>query len=314
VQISRGIYAQQAFLEQRSQSARERVSASLSEPGARPLVIGVSQLRNHCGGMEGKARNLERMLGAVDAAVGEGVQVLVFPEMFLPGYFVKEHGTPEEAAAAARALADQPGHSAFLDRLQEASRAAGMVLSFGFAEECDGCIHNSVGVIDADGAWLGVRRKNPLTVGPYDRVPFTERPASERSTVFRTRYAATGVCVCFDGEFPESVRRMRLDGAELLLWSNAATGNAKVGSSTRFNQCGSYAQTNRMWVASCNAVCGSFYGNSCIYAPWGEPLVQLPHDSEALGVATINLSLGSDWAAWRDQLDFSGLVAPEGGR
>ena len=100
---------------------------------------------------------------------------------------------------------------------------------------------------------------------------------------------------------------MRLEGAELLVWSNAATGNSRLGSSTRFSQCGSYAQTNRMWVASCNAVSGNCYGNSCIYAPWGEPLIQLPHDEEALGVATINLALGTDWSPWHDRLDFSGL-------
>ena len=83
--------------------------------------------------------------------------------------------------------------------------------------------------------------------------------------------------------------------------------DASLGSSARFSQCGSYAQTNRMWVASCNAVSGSFYGNSCIYAPWGEPLVQLPHDEEALGVAVLNLALCGDWPIWRDRLDFSGL-------
>lgn len=307
--ISRGLYPQQEFLEQRSESARKRIESSLSEADARPVVVGVCQLSNHCDGIEGKRHNLDRMLQAIDIAKQQHVQALVFPEMFLPGYFVKEHGSPEQAAAAAHALADRVGSSAFLQRLQDAASAAEMVLSFGFAEHDadDGRFYNAAGVIDASGDWLGVRRKNPLTAGAYDRVPFTEPPASERAVVFETRYATVGICICFDGEFPESVRRMRLEGAELLLWSNAGTGNAKLGSSTRFSQCGSYAQTNRMWVASCNAVAGSFYGNSCIYAPWGEPLVQLPHDREMLGVATINLALCKDWPMWRDRLDFTGL-------
>jgi len=176
------------------------------------------------------------------------------------------------------------------------------VVAFGFSE-CDGDqYYNSIGVVDADGTWLGVRRKNPLSPHVYELTPFTEPPPAERGTVFHTVYGTVGVCNCFDGEFPESVRRMRLAGAELLLWSNAGTGNADTGSSSRFNQCGSYAQTNRMWVASCNAVGASFYGSSCIYAPWGEPLVQLATTGETLGVAQINLALSKDWATYRDRL------------
>jgi len=308
--VSRGLYPQQELLERRSRRARLRVQAALDEPGARPVVVGVCQISNHSDGAAGKESNLKRMLGCVEAATTQGIQILVFPEMCLPGYFVREHGTPEQARTVARALADEVGCSPSLARLQMAAGRGGMVLSFGFAEVSDDCVYNAVGVVDADGTWLGVRRKNPLSPGPYDLVPFTEPPRSERSTVLGTHYGTVGVSNCFDGEFPESVRRMRLDGAELLLWSNAGTGDASTGSSSRFNQCGSYAQTNRMWVASCNAVSGRFYGNSCIYAPWGEPLVQLPPHEEMLGVATIDLALCADWSTWRDRLDFSGLSCP----
>jgi predicted amidohydrolase len=64
----------------------------------------------------------------------------------------------------------------------------------------------------------------------------------------RTRYATIGLANCFDGEFPESVRRMRLAGAEVLLWCNAGTGSAKLGSSHRLHHSASYAQANLMWV------------------------------------------------------------------
>jgi predicted amidohydrolase len=98
--------------------------------------------------------------------------------------------------------------------------------------------YNAIGVIDADGKWLGTRRKNPLSPGPYDLESFTEPPPDQRCAVFRTRHATAGVSACFDGEFPESVRRMRLAGAELLLWCNAATGNVAVGHSNRVHHSG----------------------------------------------------------------------------
>src|SRR6185503_5840754 len=104
------------------------------------------------------------------------------------------------------------------------------------------------------------------------------------------KYATIGVSNCFDGEFPESIRRMRLAGAEVLLWCNAGTGDPTLGHSARINSSGSYAQANRMWVVCCNAVAESFYGTSVIIGPAGEPLVVLPPAGEALAVATVNLA------------------------
>jgi hypothetical protein len=39
---------------------------------------------------------------------------------------------------------------------------------------------------------------------------------------------------------------VRLTGAEILLWCNAATGSAKLGSSNRLHHSASYAQANLM--------------------------------------------------------------------
>jgi len=303
MKIARDLYPQQEFLNRRSEKARQNIAESLKKDDARPVVVGVCQMHNHCGGEAGKQSNLQRMQEHVEAAAGEGVQVLVFPEMCLPGYFVQEHGTPEEAVGANHALADEVGDSRYLDALQQTAAKHEMLLTFGFCEKLDGEFFNAVGVVDADGSWLGTRHKNPLAQGDYDLKPFKQDGPETRSVVLDTRYGRVGINCCFDGEFPESVRRMRLDGAELLLWSNAGTGDPELGASSRFSQCGAHAQTCRMFVASVNTVFGSFYGNSCIYAPWGEPLVQLSHNEEALGIATINLALCSDWENWRRCLE-----------
>jgi predicted amidohydrolase len=142
-----------------------------------------------------------------------------------------------------------------------------------------------------------------LSPGPYDLESFTEPPPDQRCAVFRTRYATVGVSNCFDGEFPESIRRMRLAGAELLLWCNAATGNVTTGHSNRIHHSASYAQANQMWVACCNAVGKECYGTSVIVGPRGEPLVVLPTDREVFGVTTMNLALGATWDNWRLRLD-----------
>jgi len=287
---------------QRSSNAHDEIKKSLSREGARPVVVGAYQMANHCGGKKQKEENLERMLAAIQRMAGEGVQVLVFPEMCLPGYFTYVNGSATEARKANRALADEVKGSRYLDAVQRAARQEHMVVSFGFCERDGHDYYNSIGVVDADGSWLGTRRKNPLYPWAYEVDSFTEPDASERSAVFGTKYAKVGISNCFDGAFPESIRQMRLDGAEMLLWSNAAVGSAYLGSSGLIHHAGSYAQANNMWVVCCNCVAANTSGTSVIMGPAGEPLVILPPDREGFGVATVNLALTVNWEMWRKRL------------
>jgi len=69
------------LLKVRIQQSREAISASLRQPGARPVTVAVWQMRNHCGGEAGKQENLRRMIAAIAQAAGEGVQILALPEI-----------------------------------------------------------------------------------------------------------------------------------------------------------------------------------------------------------------------------------------
>ena len=286
----------------RSEQRRRQIVHSLRRQDARPVTVAACQMRNHSDGERGKKSNLGRMLAAIQGASRDGVGMLAFPELCLPGYFTSAQGTPAEAVANYHALCDEADKSEYLAKLQDAAGKAKMVLAFGFCEKSGDAYYNAIGVIDADGSWVGTRRKNPLSPHPYETEPFTEPSWADRSAVFKTLRGTVGVLNCFDGEFPESVRRMRLDGAEILLWCNAATGNVEFSTSNRINYAGTYAQANRMWVVVCNAVGGKFYGTSVIAGPSGEPLVILPSDREALAVATFNLALSEDWDRWRSRL------------
>jgi N-carbamoylputrescine amidase len=303
IEVTRDVFQRQEMLNQLVERYKKRIADGLKQPDARPVTVGVFQMRNHCAGAKGKEENLEHMLRAVKTAAAANVNVLVFPEMCLAGYFTALAGSVEQAIAANHSLADEVGSSGFLSRLERAAADARMVLSFGFCEKAGPDYFNSVGVIDADGRWLGARRKNPLYPYPYETRCFTEPDPSGRSTVLASRYGKLGISCCFDGEFPESVRQMRLEGAEILLWSNAALGDSVLGSSHRLNHSGSHAQANFMWVACVNCVAKNCRGTSAIYAPFGEPLVILSPDREALGVAEMNLRITEDWAIWRDRLD-----------
>lgn len=286
----------------RSARVKAQLAESLREPGAHPLVLGVFQKRNHCGGRPGLARNLAEMVAAIETAGRAGVQMLAMPEMALQGYFTPASGTVAEAQAANRELAVTVGASPELAELCAAARTARMVVAFGFGERAGAAFYNSIGLIDADGAWLGVRRKNPLYPWDYESRVFDEPAPEGRCAVFNTRYARVGLSDCFDGEFPETIRAMALAGAQVLLWCNAPCGDAVLGTTHRFNQSGAHAQTNGLYVACASCVAPDTTGMSNIFSPVSEPLVVLPPDVEALGVATVNLAWHTDWSIWRRRL------------
>ena len=302
VPMSRGLHPQQSLQALRTAEARLHIAETLHKEGARPVCVAAYQMRNHCGGEEGKRGNLERMLGSIEQGHREGVQLMAFPEMCLQGYFTPVSGSVAEAVEANHGLADAVGESDSLKRLQEAAAKCGMVLAFGFAEKAGEQVFNSAGVIDADGRWLGVRRKNPLYPWPYELESFAEPDKAARSTVFDTAVGRIGVSVCFDGEFGESVRQMRLDGAELLVWINAACGDSKLGTAHRLNAAGAHAEANLLWVICCNCAAPNSSGTSSIYPPSGEPLVILSPNEEEMGIATINLAMNKDWSIWKDRI------------
>ncbi|HOS65444.1 MAG TPA: carbon-nitrogen hydrolase family protein [Candidatus Latescibacteria bacterium] len=295
-----------ALVLERSRRVHEEIAEGLTKEGAIPLAVGAFQMRNQCGGETGKRQNLERMLSTIRMAAAQGVQMLAFPEMCLPGYFTPVSGTAEEAVAANHALADIVGESPYVEALKAAAQDARMVLAFGFAEKADGVVYNAIGVIDANGEWLGTRRKAPLYPWPFELDSFAEPGPEHRSVVFRTKYATVGVSNCFDGEFPESIRRMRLEGAEILLWCNAACGDSHFGTSHRIHHSQAHAQANNMWVVCCNCVAENASGTSLIASPHAEPLVILPPDEEALAIATIDLAVVTSWEPWKSRVDGSG--------
>ena len=81
--------------------------------------------------------------------------------------------------------------------------------------------YNSVAMIDADGDLLGVYRKThlPNDVGYQEKQYFS--PGDTGFRVWKTRYGAIGVGICWDQWFPEAARCMALMGAEILLYPTA---------------------------------------------------------------------------------------------
>jgi 5-aminopentanamidase len=151
------------------------------------------------------ARNLDLLAAKAAQAAGQGASLVICPEMFLCGYNIG----PEEASRLA-----EPADGPSLTRVAVLARASGIALLLGYPERGgDGAIYDAACLIGRDGRSLANYRKCHL-FGPLDRDMF--RAGESPPAVIELDGIRIGILICYDVEFPESVRLLALAGADLV--------------------------------------------------------------------------------------------------
>ncbi len=163
------------------------------------LHVGIWQ---DCGIPGNVIANLATISRAAVVAARQGIELLVFPECFLTGYF-----NPDGVAAIAR----QAGKET-VDCLQGIARKKGIALLVGLYEPRAHGIHNSAILIGADGRILATYRKR-LLYGAWERSVFTPGNCAVLAEYRGIRIA---ILICFDLEFPELARECASRGADLI--------------------------------------------------------------------------------------------------
>ncbi|MFF2746120.1 carbon-nitrogen hydrolase family protein [Kitasatospora sp. NPDC058048] len=136
------------------------------------------------------AATVDKAVALIHEAAGHGAELVVFPEVFVPGYpywnwtMNPVQGSPWFERLY-RAAVDVPGP--YVDTLRAAARQAGVVLVIGINERGRpglGLLHNTLLIIDADGELLSVHRKlmptwaEKLTWGQGDGSTLTVHPTA----------------------------------------------------------------------------------------------------------------------------------------
>ena len=102
-----------------------------------------------------KAANLAKIRSFVDEAVAKGVDVIVFPEMCITGYWHVRHLTRAEIEALAEPVPSGPTSQALL----ALSASSGMTIGAGLIEiDEGGVLYNSYVVAMPDGRWACHRK------------------------------------------------------------------------------------------------------------------------------------------------------------
>lgn len=216
--------------------------------------------------------NLARLEQACGDAAAKGAHLLVTPEMFLTGYHI--------GRAAADALAE-PAHGARVQAVAALARRHGLAIVFGHPErDLQGQVLNTAVCVDAEGRILGRYRKTHL-FGDLDRGMFTAGLGDELPFDFQGWKLA--MLVCYDVEFPENVRRLALQGAEVIV---VPTANMEGFDFVAQHLVPTRAYENQVFVAYAN-FCGqerglAYNGLSCVAGPDGAVLAHSDRHADLL--------------------------------
>lgn len=265
--------------------------------------------------------NVARIERLVREAAGRGAQIILPSELFEGPYFCRDER--DEHFALARPLDGHPT----VARFSELARELGVALPVSFFERAGQAYYNSLAMIDADGAVLGLYRKSHIPDGPGYEEKFYFRPGDTGFRVWTTRFGTIGVGICWDQWFPECARAMTLMGADVLFYPTA------IGSEPAAPELDTrdpwqramigHAVSNIVPVVSANRVGDEggqvFYGSSFIADTRGDKVAELGRTEEGVITATFDLDdvrrSRASWGFFRDRRpDLYGALRTADGR
>ena len=176
---------------------------------------------------------------------------------------------------------------------QDKARELGIVVVLNLFERDGDATYDASPVIDADGTLLGITRMVHIT----DYACFHEQgyysPGDRGAPVYRTRAGHIGVAICYDRHFPEYMRALALNGAELVVVPQAGAadewpeglyeGELRVAS-----------LQNGYYTALCNRVgpedCLEFAGESFVCDPNGLVIARAGRGSDEVLYADVDFA------------------------
>ncbi|GAB4569096.1 MAG: carbon-nitrogen family hydrolase [Anaerolineae bacterium] len=241
----------------------------------REVTVALAQIAPRLGEME---ENLRRMAQYIEKiCLEQPTDLILFPELAVTGY---ELG-PRVTEMAERI----PGHA--VNYLAKSAAEFNVHIAFGLVikERVESILYNGLVLIGPEGDLVGDYRKVHLK--GEERIAFR---AGFRYPVFDVDFGRIGFLIGWDLAFPEAMRSLVLDGAELI--GVCAAWEAERADEWRA-YCVSRACENAVFVAAANRVGEEpsyrFLGESMLIGPRGELYTAMDASLEGYAVAKIDL-------------------------
>lgn len=242
-----------------------------------PVIISLAQM---CSRATDKAWNLKTMEKTVTRALKQSPDLIVFPELSLTGYVVRD-----QIYELAETV---PGPST--NTIEKIAKAAGTHIVFGMperSEKTEATLYNTAVLVGPKG-YIGKYRKMHLPTHSVFEEKRYFRPGYD-ATVLDTEIGKIGLIICYDIFFPEVTRLTRLKGAQLLVCISASPAIRRA--YFELLTC-ARALENTCFLAFVNLV-GiedglQFWGGSRLVGPQGEVLAKAKYDEEDVVTGNIN--------------------------
>lgn len=246
-------------------------------------------------------RGVAKVVGIVEAAAREGVQLLVFPDACLGGY-IGDLRRPDPSDPPPALDPDGPEIAAVI------AAAGSMTVCVGYAEAAPGgSRYNSAICVSGDGV-LGTHRKVHQPAG--ESLAYL---AGDTFAAFDTPVGRLGMLIDYDKTFPESARALALDGAHIIAalsaWPASVTDRASRLPADRQSRlfdlydCARAAE-NQVVVVSANqtGIMGSlrFLGQAKVVGPGGDVLATTRSKG---GLARVDIDVEAEIARARRVLN-----------
>jgi len=303
------------------------------------LTVASVQFQHVNGNKDANLATIERFVGE---AASQNVELIIFPECCITGYWFLRNLTRDDIIALAEPIPGGPS----TERLMDLAKSNRMIVGAGLVEiDDEGTLYNSFVVAMPDGQW---RRHRKIHCFVSEHMQ-----SGSEYTVFDTPQGwRVGVLICYDCNIGENVRMTALQGAQLLLaphqtggcdspsphsmglvdrslWENRKANPEAIEAEFRgpkgrewlLRWLPTRAHDNGMFLAFCNGVGVDDNevrtGNSMIIDPYGRILNETWKADDVMIVKELDASLlvrstGNRWLRTRRPELYGPLAEPTG--
>lgn len=223
--------------------------------------------------------NRAKGLQAVRTAAQEGAQVICFAELAFDPFYPQDRATSSSLGYA------EPVPGPTTDFFAELAKELEVVLVLNVFEKDGDQTFDTSPVIDTDGSILGKTRMIHITDYPCFHEQGYYHPGDQGAPVYTTSYGRIGVAICYDRHYPEYLRALALQGAEVVFIPQAgAVGEWPEGLYEAEMQVAAFQ--NGYYTALCNRVgkepCLTFAGESFVCDPAGRVVAHAGQGTEEI--------------------------------
>jgi predicted amidohydrolase len=217
--------------------------------------------------------NLDRLIKAMDRlCVGDGADVIVTPELYLPGYMSRDMFFQIAEPISGRTIS----------RLVLEARRRNCHVIAGFAERNNEThvLYNTAVAVGPDGVLAVYRKRHLPSYGVFDEYRYFGIGKGD-IPVININGHRVGIAICYDAFYPEVSRVMMLKGAEVHVYISAAPDMSRLHFETFMIARALENVAYTVYVNTVGQYDGlGFFGGSHVVNPLGNVLVRAKYYEE----------------------------------